>query len=148
MIINANPQLQQPDDKPTSDQGPRDFFKESAGLWDAVVSADSEYRRPIGPSTAHHLMESFNRLLRFNPEHVLKLAWRLITDPTLGYQFDQMAIGEFVEVNAVRFAEILDVFVSAGWQHHRRQQHPRDFRSSAFHGRLLTKTDICSLEKL
>jgi hypothetical protein len=76
-------------------------------------------------------MESFNRLLRFNPEHVLKLAWRLITGRTLGYQFDQMAIGEFVtfaekiladhrallreEVNAVRFAEILDVFVSAGW---------------------------------
>jgi hypothetical protein len=131
MIINANPQLQQPDDKPASDQVVRDFFKESAELWDAVVSADSDYRRPIGPSTAHHLMESFNRLLPFNPEHVLKLAWRLITGRTLGYQFDQMAIGEFVgfaekiladhrallreEVNAVRFAEILDVFVSAGW---------------------------------
>jgi hypothetical protein len=131
MIINANPQLQQPGDKPASDQVVRDFFKESAGLWDAVVSADSDYRRPIGPSTAHHLMESFNRLLPFNPEHVLKLAWRLITGRTLGYQFDQMAIGEFVgfaekiladhrallreEVNAVRFAEILDVFVSAGW---------------------------------
>jgi hypothetical protein len=131
MIINANPQLQQPDDKPASDQVVRDFLKESAGLWDAVVSADTEYRRPIGPSTAHHLMESFNRLLPFDPEHVLKLAWRLITGRTLGYQFDQMAIGEFVgfaekiladhrallreEVNAVRFAEILDVFVSAGW---------------------------------
>lgn len=131
MIINANPQYQQPDDKPASDQVVRDFFKESAGLWDAVVSADSDYRRPIGPSTAHHLMESFNRLLPFNPEHVLKLVWRLITGRTFGYQFDQMAIGEFVgfaekiladhkallreEVNAVRFAEILDVFVSAGW---------------------------------
>lgn len=131
MIINANPQYQQPDDKPASDHIVRDFFKESAGLWDAVVSADSDYRRPIGPSTVHHLVESFNRLLPFNPEHVLKLAWRLITGRTLGYQFDQMAIGEFVgfaekilvdhrallreEVNAVRFAEILDVFVSAGW---------------------------------
>jgi len=131
MIINANPQLQQPDDKPASDEVVREFFKESAGLWDAVVSIDSGYRRPIGPSTAHHLMESFNRLLPFDSEHVLKLAWRLITGRTLGYQFDQMAIGEFVsfaekiladhkellreEVNAVYFAEILDVFVSAGW---------------------------------
>jgi hypothetical protein len=131
MIINANPQYQRPDDKPAREHVVRDFFNESAGLWDAVVSADSDYRRPIGPSTAHHLMESFNRLLPFNPEHVLKLAWRLITGRTLGYQFDQMAIGEFVgfaekiladhrallreELNAVRFAEILDVFVSAGW---------------------------------
>ena len=76
-------------------------------------------------------MESSNRLLPSNPENVVKLAWRLITGRTLGYQFDQMAFGEFVgfsekmladyktvlreEVDAIRFGECLDVFVSAGW---------------------------------
>jgi hypothetical protein len=131
MLVNANPKLARPEEKPLSDPTVRTFFKESAELWDALVSANAEHRRPMGPSTAHNLMESFNRLLPLDPEHVLKLAWSLITGRTLGYQFDQMAIGEFVtfaermladhrqllreEPNAIRFAEILDVFVGAGW---------------------------------
>ncbi len=76
-------------------------------------------------------MESFNFLLQFDPAHILSLAARLITGRTFGYHFDELAIGEFVKfaekiladhrellrdpTNAVRFGEILDVFVSAGW---------------------------------
>jgi hypothetical protein len=76
-------------------------------------------------------MESFNKLLSYDPAHVLKLTARLITGRTFGYQFDSFAIGEFVKfsekfladhkellresTNALYFAEILDVFVSAGW---------------------------------
>lgn len=131
MIIGANAQLAQSEQKSLSESAVQAFFSESAELWEAVVSVDAAYRRPMGPSTAHHLMESFNHLLSFDPPRVLKLAWWLITGRTLGYQFDQMAIQEFVkfaesiladykellrdEVNAIRFAEILDVFVSAGW---------------------------------
>src|SRR6266567_5745580 len=33
----------------------------------ALVSLGKERRRPVGPSTAHHLMECFNRLLPFGP---------------------------------------------------------------------------------
>jgi hypothetical protein len=131
LIIKANPQLTRPGESSLSDASVPVFFEETAELWDAVVSAGREYRRPMGPSTAHHLMESFNRLLPIDPGRVLMLAWRLITGRTFGYQFDQMAIGEFVsfadkilsghkellrdEVSAVHFAEILDVFVSPGW---------------------------------
>jgi hypothetical protein len=131
LIIKANPQLIRLGESSLSDEHVPVFFEETAELWDAVVSADTEYRCPMGPSTAHHLMESFNRLLPIDPGRVLKLAWRLITGRTFGYEFDQMAIGEFVsfadkilsehrellrdEVNALHFAEILDVFVSAGW---------------------------------
>jgi hypothetical protein len=58
-------------------------------------------------------------------------ARRLTTGRILGYQFDAMAIGQFVlfaerlladyksllreDENALSFAEILDVFVDAGW---------------------------------
>jgi KaiC/GvpD/RAD55 family RecA-like ATPase len=131
LLVNADPQLTSPDQKPTSDSAVGIFFKESGDLWNAVVSADSEYRHPIGPSTAQNLMESFNKLLSYDPAHVLKLTARLITGRTFGYQFDSFAIGEFVKfseqfladhkellresTNALYFAEILDVFVSAGW---------------------------------
>jgi hypothetical protein len=131
ILINANAQLARPEDKPLPDDAVRAFFRESVELWDSIVSADTGYRRPMGPSTAHHLMESFNHLLAVDPDHILKLTRCLITGRTLGYEFDQMAIGEFVkfaeklmadhrellrdETNAVRFAEILDVFVRAGW---------------------------------
>jgi hypothetical protein len=107
------------------------FLKESRPLWDALVSADTNYRRPMAPSTAHQLMESFNFLLQFDPPHILRLAARLITGRTFGYHFDELAIGEFVKfaekiladhkeilrdpTNAVLFGEILDIFVSAGW---------------------------------
>jgi hypothetical protein len=130
LIINANPQIAT-DQKKLTDPKVEVFFAETSGVWEAVVSANSPYRRPMGPSTAHHLLECFNRLLPFNPGQVLSLAWWLITGRTFGYQFDQMAIAEFVRfaeqiladhktmlrdrTNAVRFAEILDVFVSAGW---------------------------------
>jgi KaiC/GvpD/RAD55 family RecA-like ATPase len=131
MIVGANPQLTQSEGRSINEPAVGKFVNESVTLWEAVVSADAAYRRPMGPSTAHHLMECFNHLLRFDPGLVLKLTWWLITGRTLGYQFDKMAIQEFVnfaeriladhkallqnEVNAVRFAEILDVFVSAGW---------------------------------
>jgi hypothetical protein len=131
ILINANAQLVRPEDKPLPDDSVRAFFKESVGLWDSIVSADTEYRRPVGPSTAHHLMESFNHLLALDPERIVRLTRYLITGHTFGYEFDQMAIGEFVkfaekvladhrevlrdETSAVRFAEILDVFVRAGW---------------------------------
>ena len=131
ILINANAQLVRPEDKPLPDDSVRAFFEESVGLWDSIVSADTEYRRPVGPSTAHHLMESFNHLLVLAPERIVRLTRYLITGRTFGYEFDQMAIGEFVkfaekiladhrevlrdETNAVVFAEILDVFVRAGW---------------------------------
>jgi len=131
ILINANAQLVRPEDKPLPEDAVRVFVKESVGLWDSIVSADTGYRRPMGPSTAHHLMESFNHLLALDPERVVRLTRYLITGRTFGYEFDQMAIGEFVnfaekvladhrevlrdETNAVRFAEILDVFVRAGW---------------------------------
>jgi AAA domain len=131
MIIRANPQLASEEKEPLSGTFVRTFFRESTELWEAAVGINPSYRRPMGPSTAHNLMGSFNRLLPIDPERVLKLASWLITGRTFGYQFDQMAIQEFVrfaesiladhkallheEVHAVRFAEILNVFVSAGW---------------------------------
>jgi KaiC/GvpD/RAD55 family RecA-like ATPase len=131
ILVNADPQLTAPDRKPTDDLAVGVFFKESVDVWNAIVNADSEYRHPIGPSTAHNLMESFNKLLSYDPAHVLKLTARLITGRTFGYQFDSFAIGEFVKfserlladhkellresTNALYFAEILDVFVNAGW---------------------------------
>jgi hypothetical protein len=131
LLVNADPELTPPDQKPTSDPGVGTFFKESVDLWNTIVNADSEYRHPIGPSTAHNLMESFNKLLPYDPGQVLKLTARLITGRTFGYQFDSFAIGEFVKfserlladhkellresTNALYFAEILDVFVNAGW---------------------------------
>ena len=131
ILVNANAQLVRQEDNPLPDSAVRALFGESIELWDALVSANTEYRRPMGPSTAHHLMESFNHLLAVNPERILKLTQRLITGRTFGYEFDQMAIGEFVKfaekfladhrellrdgTSAVRFADILDVFVRAGW---------------------------------
>ena len=107
------------------------FLRESSPLWDALVSAGTSYRRPMAPSTAHQLMESFNLLLPFDPPRILSLVARLITGRTFGYHFDELAIGEFVKfaeklladhketlrdpANAVHFGEVLDVFVSAGW---------------------------------
>jgi hypothetical protein len=131
MFINANPRIDRSDGKLNDDASVGMFFQETAELWNAVVSLDSSYRRPMSPASAHYLMEAFNRLLPINAERVLKLAWSVITGSTLGYPFDQMAIQEFVkfaeailadhrdllreEQHAVRFAEILDVFVEAGW---------------------------------
>jgi hypothetical protein len=131
ILVNANPALARQEEKPLSDTAVKAFFKESLQLWEVLVSTEAKYRRPMAPSTAHHLMESFNRLLPFDPERILRLVWYLITGQTFGYQFDQMAIHEFAlfaeriladykellreEANAVRFAEILDVFASAGW---------------------------------
>jgi hypothetical protein len=107
------------------------FLRESSQLWDALVSAGKSYRRPMAPSTAHQLMESFNLLLPFDPPGILRRVARLITGRTFGYHFDELAIGEFVKfaeklladhketlrdpANAVYFGEVLDVFVSAGW---------------------------------
>lgn len=107
------------------------FLRESSPLWDALVSDGTTYRRPMAPSTAHQLMESFNLLLPFDPPGILRRVARLITGRTFGYHFDELAIGEFVKfaeklladhketlrdpVNAVHFGEVLDVFVSAGW---------------------------------
>lgn len=131
LLVNADPQLTPPNGKPTSDPAVREFFKESTDLWNAIVNLDSNYRHPIGPSTAHNLMESFNKLLSYDMARVLRLTARLITGRTFGYQFDSFAITEFVKfsekvladhrevlgesVNALYFAEILDVFVNAGW---------------------------------
>jgi KaiC/GvpD/RAD55 family RecA-like ATPase len=131
LLVNADPELTPLDRKPTSDSAVGTFFRESVDLWNAIVSADSEYRHPIGPSTAHNLMESFNKLFSYDPAHVLKLAARLISGRTFGYEFDSFAIREFVKfseklladykdllresTNALYFAEILDVFVNAGW---------------------------------
>lgn len=131
VMINADPKLARPEDKSLGDELVGILFQETASVWDAVVSADGDYRRPMGPSTAHQLMESFNRLLPFDPERILRLAWWLITGRTMGYQFDAMAVGEFVTftekiladhkgllrdaVNISRFSEILDVFAKAGW---------------------------------
>lgn len=131
ILVNANPALVRQEDKPLGETAVKTLFAESAQLWEALVSAEAGYRRPMAPSTAHHLMESFNRLLPFDPQRILRLVWYLITGRTFGYQFDQMAIHEFAvfaeriladykellreQRSAVQFAEILDVFVSAGW---------------------------------
>lgn len=131
ILVNANEQLVRQEDKPLTDNAVRAFFAESADLWDSIVGVDSEYRRPISPSTTHHLMESLIHLLTVSPERILKLTWFLITGRTFGYEYDHMAIQEFVRfaeklladhrellrdgTNAVRFAQILDVFVRVGW---------------------------------
>jgi hypothetical protein len=131
ILVNANPALVRQEDKPLGDTAVKTLFAESAQLWEALVSAEAGYRRPMAPSTAHHLMESFNRLLPFDPQRILRLVWYLITGRTFGYQFDQMAIHEFAvfaeriladykellreQRSAVQFAEILDVFANAGW---------------------------------
>jgi hypothetical protein len=131
ILINANPELG------TSHEGSLDesqinvLYEETSDLWEALVGVGSEFRRPMAPSTAHHLMESFNKLISFDPVRVLKMVYKLITGRTLGYQFDQLAIGEFTKfadrfladhreilrdkTNAIYFADILNVFVRAGW---------------------------------
>jgi hypothetical protein len=131
LIVKSNPELVRPDEESLSHSAIATFFHESLDLWGALVNEGSGYRRPVGPSTAHYLMESFNRLLPINPTRVLKLVWLLITGYTFGYQFDEMAIGEFVKFadrlladdknllsnddDVIRFSEVLDVFVKAGW---------------------------------
>ncbi len=78
-----------------------------------------------------HLMEIFNAVVSAEPVKVLMLASTLLNGPRLGYEFDQMAITQVVQLtetlladhreilrdgqNAARLGDIIDVFVSAGW---------------------------------
>lgn len=81
---------------------------------------------------AHHLMETLNAVLDFDPAAVVEYAAAVCQAASgAGYHFDQMAISETVKLaqrvladhkdilrareTATALGEVLDTFVKAGW---------------------------------
>ena len=108
------------------------LFFELEPLWKLLLGAIGPQLKGILPaSTTHHLMELFRTVVSYDPPRVLQLATNLFKGCNMGYQSDQMAIGEIVRfteivladhkgilkdsANASNLAYILDQFVEAGW---------------------------------
>jgi hypothetical protein len=130
--LDANPQLRRDERKVSTNSARIALFEDLSPFWDRLVEANKpERQRPLAPATMQHLMEIFNAVASDETVKVLQLASTLLKGPRLGYEFDQMAIGQVVQLaekvladhreilsdgqNAARLGDILDVFVRAGW---------------------------------
>jgi len=132
IVLDANPQLRRDEQKVPTSSVRADVFRELSVFWDRLAEINKSHRRrPLAPATIQHLMEIFNAVVSTEPVKVLMLASALLKGPRLGYEFDQMAIAQVVQLtetlladhreilrdaqNAARLGDIIDIFVSAGW---------------------------------
>jgi hypothetical protein len=108
------------------------LFFELEPIWKLLLGPIGPQHKGLLPArTTHHLMELFRTTVSFDPPRILQLAADLFKGFNMGYQSDQMAIGEIVQfaeviladhketlrdpINASNLASILDQFVEAGW---------------------------------
>jgi KaiC/GvpD/RAD55 family RecA-like ATPase len=130
--LDISPDLRREDTKVLSDETRALLFVELLPLFKSLCEQSRpEQRRPIAATTTHHLMQTFSRVVAYDPEVVLDLTASLLTGITLGYEFDSLAISEVVKLtevvladhkdilakaeNATNLGTVLDVFLSAGW---------------------------------
>jgi hypothetical protein len=110
----------------------RKLFFELEPIWKLLLGPIGPQHKGVLPAqTTHHLMELFRTTVSYDPPRVLQLAADLFKGFNMGYQSDQMAIGEIVQfaeviladhkailkepANASNLADILDQFVEVGW---------------------------------
>jgi len=110
----------------------RKLFEELETIWRLLLGPIGPQHKGVLPAqTTHHLMELFRSTVAYDPPRVLQLAADLFKGFNMGYQSDQMAIGEIVQFaetiladhkeilkdpsNAANLASILDQFVEVGW---------------------------------
>jgi hypothetical protein len=108
------------------------LFVELEPIWKLLLGPIGPQHKGVLPAqTTHHLMELFRTTVSYDPPRVLQLAADLFKGFNMGYQSDQMAIGEIVQFaeviladhkeilkdpsNASNLASILDQFVEVGW---------------------------------
>jgi limonene-1,2-epoxide hydrolase len=132
LALEVNPQVR--GDQPEIDSdGRRSMYVQVKPLL-ALLSTrlDVPGDHYLAPDTAHHLMETFNSVLSFDPEDVVTYAAAVCrASAKLSYQYDALAVGEMVKLvermladhkevlrrpEAARaIGEMLDIFVRAGW---------------------------------
>jgi hypothetical protein len=110
----------------------RKLFVELEPIWKLLLGPIGPQHKGLLPAqTTHHLLELFRTTVSYDPPRVLQLAADLFKGFNMGYQSDQMAIGEIVQfaeviladhkeilkdpTNASNLASILDQFVEVGW---------------------------------
>jgi hypothetical protein len=111
----------------------RALYFELKPIFDALAShLQQPKEQHLAAPTAHHLMETFNAVLDFDPAAVVGYAAAVCQAASgAGYHFDQMAISEAVKLakrvladhkdilrnreTATALGEVLDTFVKAGW---------------------------------
>ena len=108
------------------------LFVELEPIWKLLLGPIGPQHKGVLPAqTTHHLMELFRTTVSYDPPGVLQLAADLFKGFNMGYQSDQMAIGEIVQfaeviladykeilkdpTNISNLASILDQFVEVGW---------------------------------
>ncbi|HSH39159.1 MAG TPA: hypothetical protein VK993_10265 [Chthoniobacterales bacterium] len=114
------------------------FWREAAGLFDALASE-------IHPHTAHELVQTLHHLLPCDPRGVfLKAAKAITSSSSVGYQHESLAVGDVVKLIQRALADhreifhttndgdseclaallkVLDLFVEAGWSEARQLTH-------------------------
>jgi hypothetical protein len=132
LFFGANPQVQMPSGDRLQESEVQKLFWETLPIFEQVVAAGTNRSdKYLGPSTAHHLMQIFRRLLEYDPARIIGLTAALFSINLLSYQFDTAAISEVVNFTetvladyreqlnnptvAADLGKILDVFVAAGW---------------------------------
>jgi hypothetical protein len=108
------------------------LFFELEPIWKLLLGPIGPQHKGVVPAqTTHHLMELFRTTVSYDPPRILQLTADLFKGFNMGYQSDQMAIGEIVKfteviladhkeilkdpTNASNLASILDQFVEVGW---------------------------------
>ena len=132
LTLDISPELRHQNTKVLSDDTRALLFVELLPLFESLCEQSRpEQRRPIAATTTHHIIQTFSRVVSYDPEVVLDLTASLLTGITLGYEFDSLAISEVVKLtevvladhkdilakaeNAANLGTVLDVFLSAGW---------------------------------
>jgi hypothetical protein len=125
------PDLPSPKDRLDESQREELYF-DLKPLIESLAAGSSPSEHVLLPSTAHHLLQTLNGVLSYDPGATIKAAAHVCKAASaLSYQFDSMAISEVVKLvehsladhkEALRdssvassLGEILDIFVRAGW---------------------------------
>jgi hypothetical protein len=111
----------------------RALYFELKPIFDALVLYFKQpEQQHLAAPTAHHLMQTFNAVLDYDPATVVEYAAAVCQAASgAGYHFDHMAISEAVKLaqrvladhkdvlrvrrTATALGEVLDTFVKAGW---------------------------------
>jgi hypothetical protein len=132
VLLDVNHQLRE--GKPgLADEERRNFYFELKPIIELLTSRSSiPGNHYLAPGTAHHVMETLNGVLAYDPASVVSYAAAVChASEAFSYQFDSMAVGELVKlvehvladhkellretVVANALGEMLDIFVKAGW---------------------------------
>lgn len=132
LLFRVNEKLTRENLPPLDEPQRRKLFFELEPIWKLLLGPIGPQHKGVLPAqTTHHLMELFRTTVSYDPPRVLQLAADLFKGFNMGYQSDQMAIGEIVQfaeviladhkailkepANASNLADILDQFVEVGW---------------------------------